>query len=130
MKFSSRKQGDCGLGAAIGYFTSIGYTVCVPLTDNQDYDLVVEFPDGLKKIECKTTSTQSHNNYVVSLRTLGGNQSWGGKIKTVKDTSADYLFILSGNGKMYLLPTEEVTCSNLLSLNSDRDKYIITFGTI
>ena len=48
---NSRKQGDVGLGRAIAYFTSEGFTVCLPLTDNQDYDLVVEKENGLKKIE-------------------------------------------------------------------------------
>jgi hypothetical protein len=37
---NTKKQGDVGL--AIGWFTSQGHTVCVHLTDSQDYDLVVE----------------------------------------------------------------------------------------
>ena len=36
---NSKKQGDIGLGIAIGWFATQGYTVCVPLTDSQDYDL-------------------------------------------------------------------------------------------
>ena len=39
---NTRKQGDVGVGAAIAYFTEQGYMVAVPLTDNQDYDLVIE----------------------------------------------------------------------------------------
>lgn len=37
-----KKQGDAGLGVAIGWFTTHGYTMSVPLTDSQDYDLIVD----------------------------------------------------------------------------------------
>lgn len=42
---NSKKQGDAGLGEAIAYFTRLGYTVQLPLTDSQDYALVVDI-DG------------------------------------------------------------------------------------
>ena len=43
MIFSSNKQkGNSGLGMAIAYFSTNGYTVSIPLNDTQDYDLVVE----------------------------------------------------------------------------------------
>jgi len=38
-------QGTLGVGVAIGYFSSIGCIVSVPLSDNQKYDLLVDF-DG------------------------------------------------------------------------------------
>jgi hypothetical protein len=49
--------------------------VCVPLTDSQDYDLVVEFEDGLKKIQVRTTTQRSNSSefYIVHLRICGGN---------------------------------------------------------
>ena len=39
---NSKAQGDIGLSQAIAYFAKEGYTVCIPLTDSQDYDLIVE----------------------------------------------------------------------------------------
>ena len=44
---NSKKQGDAGLGIAIEYFTTKGYCVCIPLTDSQEYDLVVEIQNKL-----------------------------------------------------------------------------------
>lgn len=58
---NSKQQGDVGLGAAIGWFTSKGYTVCIPLTDSQDYDLVVETKGKLEKVQVKTTSSTKEN---------------------------------------------------------------------
>ena len=43
MYFNTNKQkGNCGLGMAIAYFSTNGYTVSIPLNDTQDYDLIVE----------------------------------------------------------------------------------------
>lgn len=39
---NSKKQGDVGLGTDISFFTQRGWTVSIPLTDSQDYDLVVD----------------------------------------------------------------------------------------
>jgi len=38
---NTKKQGDAGVGMAIGWCVSVGWTVCVPLTDSQEYDLVI-----------------------------------------------------------------------------------------
>ena len=38
---NSLKQGNAGLGKAIAYFTINGYGVCIPLTDSEDWDLIV-----------------------------------------------------------------------------------------
>lgn len=77
------KQGDAGLGAAIAYFTIHEYTVCIPLTDNDCFDLVVSKDSNeLLKVQVKTSNHLTKSNtYAVQLRTLGGNQSWSGVAK-------------------------------------------------
>lgn len=89
---NSRKQGDVGLGYAIAYFTKIGATVCLPLTDNQKYDLVFEEDNELKKVSIKTTKqlNKTKKKNVVSLRTCGGNRSRQ-NIDMFDNTSVDYL---------------------------------------
>ena len=43
MIFESNKQkGNAGLGIAVAYYSSNGYTVSIPLNDTQDYDLIVD----------------------------------------------------------------------------------------
>lgn len=43
MRFKTNKEkGNSGLGVAIAYFSTNGYTVSIPLNDTQDYDLIVE----------------------------------------------------------------------------------------
>lgn len=52
---NSRKQWDVWLWIAICCFAKLWYTVSIPLTDSQDYDLVVDFEWKLNKIQVKTT---------------------------------------------------------------------------
>lgn len=37
---NSKEQGDIGMCYAMAYFSKIGYTVSVPITNSQDYDLL------------------------------------------------------------------------------------------
>jgi len=73
---NSQSQGNIGMGRCIAYYTDLGYTVCLPMNDCQEYDLVVEYPDGLKKVQVKTTRYKNRQgNYAVNLRTMGGSKS-------------------------------------------------------
>jgi len=70
---NSQSQGNVGMGQAIAHYTQLGYTVSLPLNDCQEYDLVVEYPDGLKRVQVKTTRhTAPSGNYIVNLRTMSG----------------------------------------------------------
>ena len=61
------------MGRAIAYYTEKGYTVSIPMNDCQEYDLVVEYPDGLKRVQVKTTRHKAPSGrYVVNLRTMSG----------------------------------------------------------
>ena len=109
---NSKKQGDVGMGVAIGYFASHGHTVCVPLTDSQDYDLVVDIDNKLQRVQVKTTTSSRRRTknigYDVELRVRGGNRSGTGKSKSFDSTKADQLFILTACGDQYLIPTSQV----------------------
>lgn len=103
---NSKNQGDLGLGSAIAYFTEKGYTVSIPLTDSQDYDLIVDIGGNFCTIQVKTTSAlKSSGAYKVELRTLGGNQSWNGVYKFLDKSKIKYIYILCSNGDRYLVPT-------------------------
>lgn len=49
--------GNAGLGRAIAHFTKLGQTVCVPLTDSQKYDLIVDDGTRLLKVQVKASSS-------------------------------------------------------------------------
>lgn len=106
---NSKKQGDAGLGLAIGYFCSYGHPVAIPLTDSQDYDLIVEV-NGLKKIQVKTTKHKTASGlYEVGLRVLGGNSRTNYIHKHAHELDYDSLFVVTGDGAFYLIPKTAIS---------------------
>jgi hypothetical protein len=121
---NSKKQGDVGLGAAIAWFSSQGFTVLIPLTDSQEYDLVVDQGGRLFKIQVKTVSHRnSCGNFEVELRTKGGNKSGTGKTKLFDPVLIDYLFVLTSNGDRYVIPAINLFGNTQVTLGANRDKY-------
>ena len=113
---NSKKQGDIGLVLAIAWFEINDYPVSIPLTDSQDYDLVTDMNDNLKKVQVRTTYNQQESgSYEVNLRVTGGNQSGTGNIKYFIETKVDYLFVVVENGTKYLIPKSAI--KNKRSIN-------------
>lgn len=104
---NSKKRGDAGVGSAIAWFTINNYTVSIPLTDSQDYDLIVEKDNLLYKCQVKTTSYKKKNGiYAANLTVKGGNRSGSGKIKHFDKDKVDLLFVLTDSNVKYLIPSD------------------------
>lgn len=120
---NTKQKGNIGLGAAIAYFLLNGIAVALPINDSQPYDLIVDLPEsGLSKIEIKTTFAKSKNsdNFIVDLRTTGGNQSRN-YAKDFDKSACDFVFVYAVNGDYYLIPSSE--CKNSITLSGKYLKY-------
>ena len=117
-----RKQGDAGMGVAIGWFSANGYTVAIPLTDSQRYDLIVD--DGsLKKVSVRTTTMKSESGFFqVGLRTIGSNM-YRTKIVKFNPSEIDLLFVVCEDETKYLIPATDIKVTNNITLNANWDKY-------
>lgn len=125
---NSKQRGDVGVGAAIAWFTSHGHTVSIPLTDSQSYDLVIDAGE-LLRVQVKTT-TCKENRWEVGLRTCGGNRSGTGKSK-VMSTTVDLLFVLRGDGAMYLIPAAGIAGVSSICLNAPKwQQFKVDFSTL
>jgi len=124
---NSKKKGDIGLGEAIAYFTSKGLTVSVPLTDSQDYDLIVEFDGILKRVQVKYTSHKNdYGNYEVSLTVKGGNRSsLKNSVKKPDFSRIDLYFVLCYNRNRYLIDTKGIKNRTSFTFGKDYDKYLV-----
>jgi len=123
---NSRKQGDAGMGIAIGWFAANGHTVCIPLTDSQDFDLVVTVNEKLKKVQVRTTKYKRYGkSYVVNLVVSGGNRSGIGKRKKFDSNLVDYLFVVTEENKKYYIPSFEITQKRVIYLTKKWDKFIV-----
>lgn len=104
---NSKKQGDVGLGLAIAYFTGLGCTVSIPLTDSQAYDLIID--DGIiKRVQVKTSTCRKNSgSWSVEMRTKGGNKS-GERVSSFDPTAVDIVFIATQSGERYLIPADRI----------------------
>lgn len=127
MVFNTNKEkGNSGLGIAIAYFSTSGYTVSIPLNDTQDYDIVIEKNGKLETVQVKATACKRKNGiYQVSLRSCGGTK--GIAYKTVIDTKVDYVFIVSEEKEFYLIPKKEIQNRTSINLCEKYKKYRIQF---
>lgn len=123
MDFSTnRNTGNAGMAMAIAYFGANGHTVSIPLTDTQDYDLVVDIDGRMNRVQVKATAYKDKGGaYSLALRTY--NPSKRTVCKTVRDTDIELLFCLCGDGTMYLIPKEAIRNSNALSLRKEKSKH-------
>ena len=92
MRITQRK-GDSATAQAITTFTRLGYDVCVPITESAAYDLVVDTPYGLKRVQVKFSSDRE-----VDLRSIHSN-SKGYVVKKAMQDSYDWLYVLYMNGE-------------------------------
>lgn len=126
--FSSCKtphdQGNVGVGYAIAYFTKLGFRVCIPLNDTQEYDLIVDDGKSLQTVQVKTTDSKTREDkFRVELRTRGG--WYGNKVKHFDNSRVDLLFVLTAENKVYVIPTRNLKNKSCINLGVTYDKYAV-----
>ena len=126
MKFNTNKEkGNTGLGMAIAYYTSKGYTVSIPLNDTQDYDIIVDKNNILKRVQVKSSGCKTkYDNYQVALKSCGGTK--GRTYKTVLETNVEELFILLENMEMYVIPINKINNKTTLNICDKYEEYKVT----
>lgn len=123
---NSKQKGNIGIGAAIAYFSKIGWNVSTPLTDSQDYDIIVDDGDFLYKVQVKYVAHKATSgSYSIPLRSISGTT--GKEYKTVKDSFVDYLFVVDAEYNWYLLPISDITNKTAINITKDfKNKYLVT----
>lgn len=106
----------------------MGWTVCVPITDSQDYDLVVEMPgDGLMKVQVKNICREVRPGcFEAQLGIRGGTR--GGIWKKPEEMRFDLLFIAAGDGTEWLIPRQMLRSSITVGIGTKNKRY--QFGLV
>lgn len=74
----------------------------------RDYDLIVDWGNGPMRVQAKTSTVFRKERWELTVCTRGGNQSWSGLVKRLDPTRYDYLFVVVGDGRRWLIPSEKV----------------------
>jgi Holliday junction resolvase-like predicted endonuclease len=120
-----RQQGDLGEASAIEWLTRIGATVSIPVGHSPEYDLIAEFEGQLLRVQIKTSVYQTRTRdgqvrYQVGIVTNGGNQSWSGVAKLFDPSRADLLFVLTGDGRRWLIPSDAVEAFRSITVGGSK----------
>lgn len=119
---NSNQQGNIGMAYAIAYYSKLGYNISIPLTDSQDYDIIVDTGSSLLKVQIKTTKSLSDNgNFICNLAVKTKRQGENAR-KGFDQNDSDLLFILTDDGTCYSIPTSEINARSAITLG---DKYSI-----
>lgn len=110
-------KGDIALGAAIQYYLSHGYEVCLPIGDKRNYDLLIEKDDIIQRVQVKFAGIypSKGGQCRAGLRITGGNQSFN-YAKRYSDNAFDILFIYTARSQKYSLPWKDVKARNEITI--------------
>jgi len=95
----TQHKGDIAVSQAIATFTKHGCDVSLPVTESAPYDLIVDSPNGLKRVQVRFAG-----NGKVSLRRIHSN-SKGYVVKPPQPNAYDWLYVLTGDDREYLYTT-------------------------
>lgn len=120
-----QKQGDLGEASAIEWLLSRGAVVAIPFGHSPHFDLVAEIDDQVLRIQVKTSTQQTQTDagetrYPVSLVTTGGNQSWSGVSKRIDTTRFELLFVLTVEGRRWLVPAHALEGRNGITFGGSK----------
>jgi hypothetical protein len=108
-KRDPRGQGERGEQLAAIWFAGRGAAVLMPFFHSpRDYDFIVEWWDGPKRVQVKTSTQFRNGRWDVSTCTRGGNRSWNGIVKRLDPTRYEYLFVVVADGRRWLIPSTEI----------------------
>jgi hypothetical protein len=100
---------DAGPSIASAWFTICGCSVLFPI-EPAIYDLVVSMPEGLRRIQVKTTTSkyQHGGGWQVGIGRHPHSIEKGGHHVPYDPDAIDYFFIVDGDLAMYLIPSRVI----------------------
>lgn len=92
---------------AASWFTLRGCTVSLPLQP-ASYDLLAGTPEGMKRVQVKTTTSASKNGWQVGVGHHPDTHSKKGRRHAYDPDLVDLFFIVDGDMTMYVIPSRAI----------------------
>lgn len=116
-------QGKLGLVYAITALAERGYSISVPLIDDQPYDLVADDGTRLLKVQVKSTQYKPNGkDYVVQLKHVHHNKTEN-ILRYFDNTLVDLVVIVCDNKDTFIIPSLEITARTGMTLGEKYTKY-------
>lgn len=103
IKFSRSTKIDVAAETYLIYLCELsGYDYCIPSRKSR-YDLLVDFGDGFKKIQVKSSMSLTNGKYIFKLVSTRHNSTVS-KRSLYSSDDVDYFFLHSQDGRSWLIP--------------------------
>jgi PD-(D/E)XK endonuclease len=113
---------EAGTAIAVMWFLLCGYAPSIPI-EPALYDLLVSLPDGIKRVQVKTT-TYNKAGWAVSVGRRPYTTDNRGPLVPYDPELIDFFFILDGELTMYVIPSR-VIAGRVGILLSNYSEYIV-----
>ena len=117
-----RRLRDAGAAIAATWFLLCGCNTAIPVEPTV-YDLLVSMPEGIKRVQVKTT-TYNKDGWQVQVGRRPYSVGNRGLLVPYDPDALDFFFILDGDLTMYLIPSL-VLAGPVMVLLSNYRKYIV-----
>lgn len=114
------------IGVAIDWFLSNGFSPSLPV-EVEKYDLVVESPQGFRKIQVKSSEKKesSGNNSVNLLTTTYNSDTRKYEQAPYKEGDIDEFFIVCSDGSKYLIPLKAALGKRHIVVTSKYKEFLV-----
>ena len=92
---------------AAAWFTLRGCPVSFP-SQQTAYDLLADTPDGIKRVQVKSTTSKHKNGWQVGVGHHPDTHSKKGRVLAYDPDEIDLFFIVDGDMTMYLIPSRAI----------------------
>jgi PD-(D/E)XK endonuclease len=95
---------EAGGSIAAAWFTMCGCSVLFPI-EPTTYDIVVSTPEGLRRVQVKTTTHYSRNGWMVAVGRRPYSAGNTAPLVSYDPDVIDYFLIIDGDLNLYLIPS-------------------------
>jgi len=92
---------------AAAWFSLCGFATAIPV-EPAVYDLLVSMPDGIRRIQVKTTTYNGKSGWQVAVGRRPYSAGNRGRLVPYDPDSIDDFFIVDGDLTMYLIPSQVI----------------------
>ena len=114
---------EAATSLAACWFSLCGFNSAIPLEPTV-YDLLVSMPDGIKRVQVKTTTYNGKNGWMIQVGRRPYSIGNNARLVPYDPDSIDLFFIVDGDLSLYLIPSEVIAGRVALLLRT-YSKYIV-----
>jgi hypothetical protein len=102
-----RNLREAATSLAASWFSLCGFNPAIPMEPTV-YDLLVSMPDGIKRVQVKTTTYNSKNGWMIQVGRRPYSSGNNARLVPYDPELIDLFFIVDGDLSLYLIPTQVI----------------------